>query len=114
MRSAQKSSAPEGEDKLEWTIRHCDAPQGKRSHEVWWVINELLRRNVPISSSYLRCSIRPTKYQRMYMTNLIHANMPNDRSPKPGKSAKQPPTPKGSCCQSRSGSAISPWSCRLH
>ena len=45
-----ESSAPEGEDKLEWTIRHCDAPKGERSGQVWWVINELLRRNVPSSA----------------------------------------------------------------
>ena len=47
---AKFSAKPEGEDKLEWTIRHCDAPKGKRSHEMWWVINELLRRNVPSSA----------------------------------------------------------------
>ena len=47
---AESSAKPEGEDKLEWTIRHCDAPKGKRSDAVWWVINELLRRNVPSSA----------------------------------------------------------------
>ena len=46
----RSSSQPEGEDKLEWTIRHCDAPKGNRSHDMWWVINELLRRDVPSSA----------------------------------------------------------------
>jgi hypothetical protein len=30
-------------DKLEQTIRHCDAPVGQRSERVWWVICEMLR-----------------------------------------------------------------------
>ena len=42
---ADGSAHPEGVDKLEWTIRHCDAPVTKRSEPVWWVVNEMLRRN---------------------------------------------------------------------
>ena len=46
-----KDSGQEAQgDKLEWTIRHCDAPVTQRSHKVWWVINEMLRRNVPASA----------------------------------------------------------------
>jgi hypothetical protein len=41
---AEGSAHPEGVDKLEWTIRHCDAPVTKRSEPVWWVVCEMLRR----------------------------------------------------------------------
>jgi hypothetical protein len=47
---AESSARPEGEDELEWTIRHCDVPVHQRSEKVWWVVNELLRRNVPASA----------------------------------------------------------------
>ena len=40
---AEGSAHPEGEDKLEWTIRHCDAPVTKRSEPVLWVVCEMLR-----------------------------------------------------------------------
>jgi hypothetical protein len=40
----EAATHPEGEDKLEWTIRHCDAAVHHRSERVWWVICEMLRR----------------------------------------------------------------------
>jgi hypothetical protein len=47
---AESTTQQEGEDKLEWTIRHCDAPKGERSGHVWWVINEMLRRGYVVSA----------------------------------------------------------------
>jgi hypothetical protein len=49
-RQEAEEDTSDDKDKLEWTIRHCDAPKGERSGHVWWVINELLRRNVPASA----------------------------------------------------------------
>ena len=88
--------------------------KGDDHDEVWWVINELLRRNVPTSS--------------IVSTLLDHANKISDHvydQPYPRRYAERQVTEareqlkatsdaKGKPLPSHSGLAISPWSCRLH
>jgi hypothetical protein len=47
---ARQSEEEDDCDKLEQTIRFCDAPVGQRSDRVWWVINEMLRRGYACKS----------------------------------------------------------------